>query len=41
MELNLDSNFTINTDDFNIEIPYIVRNKISKQVNIKLYSVLQ
>ncbi|MBC5839460.1 YceI family protein [Flavobacterium muglaense] len=39
--IELDSNFTINTDDFNIEIPYIVRNKISKQVTIKLYSVLQ
>ena len=39
--IELHSNFTLNTDDFNIEIPYIVRNKISKQVNVSLHSVLQ
>jgi hypothetical protein len=37
----LQSNFTLNTDDFNIEIPYIVRTKISKKVNVSVYSVLQ
>ena len=39
--LELQSNFTINTDDFNIDIPYIVRNKISKEVTVTFYSVLQ
>lgn len=39
--LELQSNFTLNTDDFNIDIPYIVRNKISKKVTVALFSVLQ
>ncbi len=30
------SNFTLNTDDFKIDIPYIVRSKISKNVIVKL-----
>jgi polyisoprenoid-binding protein YceI len=29
------SNFTVNTDDFAIEIPAVVKNKVSKKVNIK------
>ncbi|HTG66396.1 MAG TPA: YceI family protein [Flavobacterium sp.] len=37
----LQSNFSLNTDDFNIEIPFIVRSKISKNVNVKLDTVLQ
>lgn len=39
--IELSSNFSLNTDDFNIEIPYIVRSKISKNVTIKVKSVLQ
>ena len=35
------SNFPLNTDDFKIEIPFIVRSKISKNVNTQLYCVLQ
>lgn len=35
------SNFALNTDDFNIDIPFIVRSKISKNVNVKLEAVLQ
>lgn len=38
--IQLLSNFTLNTDDFNIEIPYIVRSKISKNINIKLNATL-
>lgn len=33
--------FPLNTDDFNIEIPLIVRSKISKNVNTRLICVLQ
>lgn len=40
-EIELTSNFTLNTDDFNIEIPFIVRSKISKKVNVFVFSVLQ
>lgn len=39
--LEFQSTFILNTDDFNIEIPYIVRNKISKQVIVSVHSVLQ
>tara|TARA_R110000868_G_scaffold36900_4_gene130504 strand:- start:9015 stop:9554 length:540 start_codon:yes stop_codon:yes gene_type:complete len=39
--IEIQSNFTLNTDDFNIDIPYIVRNKISKKVTVTVYSVLQ
>lgn len=37
----LRSSFTINTDDFDIEIPYLIRNKISKNVTVKVFSELQ
>lgn len=30
------SNFSLNTEDFKIEIPFIVKNKISKTVNVAL-----
>lgn len=30
------SNFTVNSDDFGIEIPSVVSKKVSKKVNIKL-----
>ncbi|WP_348824424.1 YceI family protein [Flavobacterium aestuarii] len=36
----INSNFTLNTDDFNIEIPTIVIAKISKKVNTQLVCVL-
>ena len=39
--IELISNFPLNTDDFKIEIPFIVRSKISKNVNTQLYCVLQ
>lgn len=39
--IELISNFPLNTDDFKIEIPYIVRSKISKNVNTQVYCVLQ
>lgn len=38
--IELISNFTLNSDDYNIEIPYIVRSKISKNVNVKVKAVL-
>lgn len=40
-EIEITSKFSLNTDDFNIEIPFIVRSKISKKVNVFVYSVLQ
>lgn len=39
--LSFQANFTVNTDDYNIEIPFLVRSKISKKVNTSLYFVLQ
>ena len=39
--IELYSAFPLNTDDFNIEIPFIVRSKISKKVNTQLICVLQ
>lgn len=39
--IELKSNFTLNTDDFDIEIPFIVRSKISKKVAVSVYSNLQ
>ena len=35
------SNFPLNTDDFGIKIPYIVRSKIAKNVNTQIACVLQ
>ncbi|MCW2119606.1 YceI family protein [Flavobacterium sp. 7A] len=35
----MSSDFVLNTDDFNIEIPFLIRNKISKTVIVKVYSV--
>ena len=29
------TNFTLNTDDFGIQIPSVVKNKVSKKVNVK------
>lgn len=39
-QVKIHSTFTLNTDDFNIEIPFIVRNKISKTVSVTVDSVL-
>ena len=39
--IELISNFPLNTDDFGIEIPYIVRSKIAKNVNTQITCVLQ
>jgi hypothetical protein len=39
--IELTSNFFLNTDDFNIEIPYIVRSKVSKKVTVGVYSNFQ
>ncbi|KDN56089.1 YceI family protein [Flavobacterium seoulense] len=33
--------FTLNTNDFKIEIPFLVRNKISENVNVKLHTEFQ
>ncbi|MGQ7944933.1 YceI family protein [Flavobacterium sp. WC2509] len=38
--IQVNSNFILNTDDFNIEIPNIVVAKISKKVNTQLECVL-
>ncbi|MCG2610496.1 YceI family protein [Flavobacterium sp. SM15] len=35
------SNFSVNSDDFNIQIPKVVSNKVSKKVNISLDCVLK
>lgn len=32
----IQSNFALNTDDFKIHIPFIIRNKIAKNVNVAL-----
>lgn len=38
--IELISSFPLNTDDYNIEIPLIVRSKISKNVNTRIECVL-
>lgn len=39
--IELISNFPLNTDDFKIEIPSVVRSKIAKNVNTQISCVLQ
>jgi hypothetical protein len=39
--IELYSAFPLNTDDFNIDIPFIVRSKISKNVNTQIICVLE
>ena len=34
--MSLNSNFTVNTDDFDIDIPSVVSKKLSKKVNVTL-----
>lgn len=38
--IQLNSNFKLNTDDFNIEIPSVVITKISKTVNTQIVCIL-
>ena len=39
--IELTSSFTVNSDDFNISIPKMVSNKVSKKVNISLDCILK
>jgi polyisoprenoid-binding protein YceI len=39
--IELTTNFSVNTDDFNIKIPKMVSNKVSKKVNISLDCLLK
>lgn len=39
--IELYSEFPLNTDDFNIEIPFIVRSKVSKKVNTQIACVFR
>lgn len=34
--VSLDANFSVNTDDFDIEIPSVVSKKVAKKVNVSL-----
>ncbi|NRS89344.1 hypothetical protein HNQ02_002270 [Flavobacterium sp. 7E] len=34
--IKITTNFSLNTDDFKIEIPFMVRNKIAKEVNVSV-----
>ncbi len=36
----IQSDFSLDTDDYNIDIPFIVRNKISKNVNVNINCIL-
>ncbi|MGM8363023.1 YceI family protein [Flavobacterium sp. ARAG 55.4] len=40
-KISIQSDFTLNTDDFKIDIPFIVRSKISKNVNVSVNAELQ
>ena len=39
--IDLDSNFTVNTDDYGIDIPSVVSKKVSKKVSVKLDATLK
>ncbi|TDP59432.1 YceI family protein [Flavobacterium dankookense] len=39
--LEIDSNFFVNTDDFDIDIPSVVSKKVSKKVNVTLDFILK
>lgn len=39
--IEIDSNFTLNTDDYGIEIPSVVSKKVSKKVAVKLDATLK
>jgi hypothetical protein len=40
-EIEIDTSFSINTEDFTIEIPPIVASKISKEVAITLHAIVR
>jgi polyisoprenoid-binding protein YceI len=40
-KLEVKTNFNLNTDDFNIQIPFLVKDKIAKNVKVNLIAVLQ
>ncbi len=39
--IEIDSNFTLNTDDYGIDIPSVVSKKVSKKVAVKLDATLK
>lgn len=39
--IEIDSNFTVNTDDYGIDIPSVVSKKVSKKVAVKLDATLK
>ncbi|MCF6132888.1 YceI family protein [Flavobacterium wongokense] len=39
--VDIDSNFTLNTDDYGIDIPSVVSKKVSKKVSVKLDATLK
>jgi len=39
--IEIDSEFTLNTDDYGIEIPSVVSKKVSKKVSVKLDATLK
>lgn len=39
--IELRSNFSLNSDDYNIEVPFIIRDKIDKNITISVKAVLQ
>jgi hypothetical protein len=39
--INIVSNFTLNTDDFDIDLPFLISNKVSKKVMVSLNFNLQ
>ncbi|MGO4820970.1 MULTISPECIES: YceI family protein [unclassified Flavobacterium] len=39
--ITVSTSFNLNTDDFKIEIPYIVRNKVSKTVRVTVNCILK
>ncbi|MGV3697424.1 YceI family protein [Flavobacterium sp.] len=39
--IDIDSNFTLNTEDYDIDIPSVVSKKVSKKVSVKLDATLK
>ena len=39
--IEIDTDFSLNTDDFDIEIPSVVSKKLSKKVAVKLNATLK
>jgi activator of HSP90 ATPase len=40
-KLELSTSFNLNTDDFNIQIPFLVRDKIAQNVHVNLFAQLE